>query len=88
MINLTSIDRIINLMRKDVDIFDPQGNPIENTQVSSLIVLKCYENNKDFSFKGKEKFQKLFENDYKKANKSDEDGVEIDESHTDRKSVV
>ena len=82
MINLTSIDRIINLMRKDVDIFDPQGNPIENTQVSSLIVLKCYENNKDFSFKGKEKFQKLFENDYKKANKADEDGVEIDESHT------
>ena len=54
MINLLSVNRIVNLMRQDVDVYDPEGNVLESSQVSSLIILKVYENNKDFVFKRKE----------------------------------
>ena len=66
MINLLSVSRIINLMRQDVDIYDSEGNVLESSQVSSLIILKVYENNKDFAFRRKAEYKKFFKSDYKK----------------------
>ena len=71
MINLLSVNRIDNLMLRDVDVYDPVGNVLESSQVSSLIILKVYENNKDFVFKRKDEYKKHFKSDYKKSDNTD-----------------
>lgn len=78
MINLLSVNRVVNLMRQDVDVYDPEGNVLESSQVSSLIILKVYENNKDFNFKRKDEYKKHFKSDYKKSDNTD-DNININE---------